>query len=137
MDIRAAYDCWSHTYDTGRNLTRDFDQAVTRKILASLKSHAVVEIGCGTGKNTLWLSQIAERVHAIDASVAMLEKAKAKVNSTNVTFTIGDIRKPWIGTDTSADLITCNLVLEHIQDLSFIFSEASRNISQRGILFYL
>jgi malonyl-CoA O-methyltransferase len=135
MDIRTAYDRWSHTYDTDRNLTRDLDQAVTRRILAGLESHSVVEIGCGTGKNTLWLSQIAERVQAIDASAAMLEKAKAKVNSTNVTFTIGDITKPWICDDASADLITCNLVLEHIQDLSFIFSEASRILVKGGFFF--
>lgn len=135
MNIQEAYDSWSHTYDTNRNLTRDLDQAVTKRIVMGLNSHTIVEIGCGTGKNTLWLSQIAECVHAIDASVAMLEKAKAKVNSTNVTFTIGDIRKPWLCNNASADLITCNLVLEHIQDLSFIFAEASRILVKEGFFF--
>jgi ubiquinone/menaquinone biosynthesis C-methylase UbiE len=104
MDIQEAYDSWSHTYDTDRNLTRDLDQVITKRILIGLDSPSIVEIGCGTGKNTLWLSQIAERVHAIDSSRAMLEKARTKVNSTNVTFTVGDITKTWICNNASADL---------------------------------
>ena len=135
MNIQEAYDNWSYTYDTDPNLTRDLDQVIAKIILMGLDSHSIVEIGCGTGKNTLWLSQIAERVHALDSSKAMLEKAKAKVNSTNVTFTVGDITKPWVCNNASADLITCNLVLEHIQDLSFIFSEASRVLVKGGYFF--
>lgn len=106
MDIQGTYDSQSHTYDTDRDLTRDLYQVIVKRILMGLDSHSIIEIGCGTGKNTLWLSHIAERVHAIDFSKTMLEKAKAKVSSTNVTFTIGDITKPWIGNNTSADLIT-------------------------------
>jgi ubiquinone/menaquinone biosynthesis C-methylase UbiE len=135
MNIQEAYDSWSHTYDTDHNLTRDLDQVIAKRILMGLDSPSVVEIGCGTGKNTLWLSQIAERVHAIDSSEAMIEKAKAKVNSTNVTFTVGDLTKTWMCNNASADLITCNLVLEHIQDLSFIFSEASRVLVKGGYFF--
>lgn len=135
MNIQTAYDRWSDTYDTDSNLTRDLDQMITRRIVGNLNSQSVVEIGCGTGKNTLWLSQMAQNVQAIDFSKAMLEKARAKVNAANVTFSAGDITKPWFCSNESADLITCNLVLEHIQDLSFIFSEASRVLVQGGYFF--
>ncbi|HKP35217.1 MAG TPA: methyltransferase domain-containing protein, partial [Pyrinomonadaceae bacterium] len=37
--------------------------------------------------------------------------------------------------DNSFDLIVCNLVLEHIRDLSFIFSEASRVLMKGGRFF--
>lgn len=57
MSIQAAYDNWSATYDADENLTRDLDQTVTRETLMGLRSKSVVEIGCGTGKNTLLLSQ--------------------------------------------------------------------------------
>ncbi len=135
MNIQTAYDHWSNTYDTDNNLTRDLDQIITQKIVTPLKSQSVVELGCGTGKNTLWLSQIAERIQAIDFSEAMLEKAKAKVNSTHVTFSVADITKPWVCGNESADLITCNLVLEHINDLSPIFAEASRVLVKGGYFF--
>lgn len=76
MTIQAAYDNWSTTYDADENLTRDLDRIVTQETLMSLNCKSVVEIGCGTGKNTLLLSQIAQTVYAVDFSASMIEKAK-------------------------------------------------------------
>lgn len=135
MSVQAAYDHWSTTYDTDKNLTRDLDQVVTREALMDLECQSVVEIGCGTGKNTLLLSQIAEKVYAIDFSAYMIEKAKEKVSSANVVFVTEDITQQWTCANESADLITCNLVLEHIQDLSFVFSEAFRVLIKGGYFF--
>ncbi|MBD2520803.1 class I SAM-dependent methyltransferase [Nostoc sp. FACHB-973] len=135
MSVRAAYDNWSTTYDADQNLTRDLDQIVTKETLMRLRCKSIVEIGCGTGKNTLLLSQIAQTVYAVDFSAAMIEKAKEKVNSVNVTFITADITNQWICSNESIDLITCNLVLEHIKDLSKIFSEASRVLVPGGYFF--
>ncbi len=135
MSIQAAYDNWSATYDADENLTRDLDQTVTRETLMGLRCKSVVEIGCGTGKNTLLLSQIALKVCAIDFSAQMIEKAKEKVRSANVVFITEDITKQWTCRNESADLVTCNLVLEHIEDLSLIFSEASRVLVKGGYFF--
>lgn len=100
-----------------------------------LRFKSAIEIGCGTGKNTLLLSQIADRVYAIDFSTSMLEMARAKVDSDNVTFITGDITKPWNCSSQSADLITCNLVLEHVEDLSIVFAEAERVLVTGGYFF--
>lgn len=135
MSVQAAYDNWSATYDADENLTRDLDQTVTRETLMGLRCKSVVEIGCGTGKNTLLLSQIALEVYAIDFSAYMIEKAKEKVRSANVVFITQDITKQWTCRNESADLITCNLVLEHIEDLSFIFSQAVRVLVKGGYFF--
>ncbi|MBR8837464.1 MAG: class I SAM-dependent methyltransferase [Stigonema ocellatum SAG 48.90 = DSM 106950] len=135
MSVQAAYDNWSATYDAEENLTRDLDQVVTRKTLMGLRCKSVVEIGCGTGKNTLLLSQIAEKVYAIDFSVYMIEKAKEKMASENVIFLTEDVTKQWNCSNESADLITCNLVLEHIENISFIFSEAFRVLVKGGYFF--
>ncbi|QLE39956.1 class I SAM-dependent methyltransferase [Nostoc sp. C052] len=135
MSVQAAYDNWSTTYDADQNLTRDLDQIVTKETLMRLRCKSIVEIGCGTGKNTLLLSQIAQTVYAVDFSAAMIEKAKEKVNSVNVTFITADITNQWICSNESIDLITCNLVLEHIKDLSKIFSEASRVLVPGGYFF--
>ena len=133
--IKEAYDRWSVKYDSDKNLTRDLDRIVTQKTLADLNCNLIAEIGCGTGKNTSFLSQIGSKVRAIDFSQAMLDKAKKKLNSNNVTFSVGDITEKWIFSDRSVDLVTCNLVLEHVQDLSFIFSEANRVLADGGVFF--
>jgi malonyl-CoA O-methyltransferase len=133
MSIQKAYNEWSETYDSDENLTRDLDQRVTREALANLHFHSILEIGCGTGKNTSFLVQIGTRVHALDFSEGMIERAKQKVKAENVKFSVADLTQRWPAEDVSYDLIVCNLVLEHIEDLNFIFSEASRVLEQKGI----
>jgi malonyl-CoA O-methyltransferase len=134
-NLREAYDNWSAKYDSDVNLTRDLDRIITKKTLINLNCKSIVEIGCGTGKNTLFLSQIGSQVQAIDFSEAMINKAKEKLNSDNITFLVSDITEKWICGDRSVDLITCNLVLEHIKEISFIFSEAYRVLINGGIFF--
>jgi ubiquinone/menaquinone biosynthesis C-methylase UbiE len=135
MNIQEAYTDWSATYDLDRNLTRDLDQLATRETLSNLRCKLILELGCGTGKNTALLAQIAEHVLALDFSEAMIEKAREKLSFDNVTFAVADITQPWACEDQSIDLITCNLVLEHVRDLSFIFREASRVLVESGQFF--
>ncbi len=135
MRIQEAYTDWSATYDLDRNLTRDLDEVVTRETLANLRCNSVLEIGCGTGKNTALLAQIGQRVQALDFSRGMIEEARAKLSLDNVAFEMADITQPWPCEDQSIDLVVCNLVLEHIRDLSFIFSEASRVLVKTGRFF--
>ena len=135
MEIDKAYTDWSTTYDSDRNLTRDLDQAVTQTTLANLRFKSILELGCGTGKNTALLAAIGTRVFALDFSPGMIEKAKAKLDAPNVTFQIADITRRWPCDDQSFDLVVCNLVLEHVQDLAFIFSEAFRVMIDAGRFF--
>jgi len=95
MKVQQAYQEWAVTYDSDRNLTRDLDQQVTVTVLGSLRFESVLEIGCGTGKNTALLAGIARRVHAIDRSAAMIARAKEKSPFDNVIFTVADISQPW------------------------------------------
>jgi ubiquinone/menaquinone biosynthesis C-methylase UbiE len=135
MTIKDAYTDWSATYDSDRNLTRDLDQQVARQELDRFRCKSILELGCGTGKNTPLLASIGENVHALDFSAGMIEKARAKVTAPNVDFEIADLTKLWPSKDQSFDLIVCNLVLEHIEDLSFIFAEASRVLGKGGRFF--
>ena len=133
--VQAAYTQWAATYDMDRNLTRDLDQIVTRTVLAKRHYHAILELGCGTGKNTEFLVTIGQQVHAVDFSQGMLAQARAKRFGPTVTFSEADITQPWPCADQSLDLITCSLVLEHIADLAFVFGEAARVLLPSGHLF--
>lgn len=135
MSIQSAYNEWSGTYDTDENLTRDLDQAVTRSRLGSHRFDSILEIGCGTGKNTVFLVQIGKMVQAVDFSEGMIERASEKVRAENVRFSRMDITQRWKVDDGTFDLITCNLVLEHIQDLSHVFAEAARTLQPGGLFF--
>ena len=81
------------------------------------------------------LANIGAKVHALDFSVGMLAQAKTKVSSDHVTFTVADLTRPWPCAAQSADLVVCNLVLEHIGNLPFVFSETARVLVADGHFF--
>lgn len=135
MNIQDAYTHWSTTYDEDRNRTRDLDQQVTHATLGNQHFAAIVEIGCGTGKNTALLAQLGGSVRALDFSAGMLARAREKVQAANVVFTEADLTQPWPVENDSADLVVCNLVLEHIEDLRSIFDQAARVLAPDGRFF--
>lgn len=132
VNTRNAYDQWSESYDTDENFTRDLDGTITRITLEELWCNTILEIGCGTGKNTNLLAQIGKRVYAIDFSPGMIFKAVSQIQQGNVQFCIGDITQKWPIEDASIDLVVCSLVLEHIEDLRFIFAETARTLVKNG-----
>lgn len=135
MNIEEAYTAWSATYDSVTNATRDRDAEATRATLGGLRVGRALELGCGTGKNTTLLAQISAEVRALDFSEGMLARARARVQAPNVTFTVADLTQPWPCPDGWAELISGNLVLEHIDDLGHIFAEARRCLAPGGQLF--
>jgi malonyl-CoA O-methyltransferase len=135
MRIQDAYTSWSATYDSDRNLTRDLDQLATEHALAGHSYQNVMEMGCGTGKNTALLARISRRILAVDFSPGMLRQAKAKIDSKNVLFVVADLTDRWPCKTESFDLIVCNLVLEHVEDLAPIFAQASQVLTEGGVFF--
>ncbi len=137
MSIRKAYTAWATTYDLDRNLTRDLDERVTRESLAQYRCASILELGCGTGKNTRLLTQLADRVVALDFSEGMIAQAKAKLRGvpTPTLFAVTDLTRPWPCADQRIDWVVGNLVLEHIADLGFIFAQAHRVLAPDGHFF--
>ena len=136
MNIDDAYYVWADSYDTDVNKTRDLELLVGKSILGKKGFANIIELGCGTGKNSEWLIEICDSLLAVDFSHKMLDKAKSKIQSNKATFVQADLLKEWEFTNQSANLITSSLVLEHIQNLDFIFSEANKSLAENG-LFYI
>ncbi len=135
MTIANAYSTWASSYDACRNLTRDLDADVTRRILGSDRIPVVVEAGCGTGKNTNYFSQIADEVHAFDFSEGMLEVARTRVSSPNVIFRQADLCAEWPSLANRAQLVSFNLVLEHIESLAPVLRNAANSLTAGGKVF--
>ncbi|MBK7448261.1 MAG: class I SAM-dependent methyltransferase [Anaerolineales bacterium] len=133
MNIQDAYNEWSTIYDSNINRTRDLDAEVTRRTLKGRHFSSILEIGCGTGKNTEFLATLGDTVLAFDFSEKMLAKARQKVTASHVRFAWADITQPWNCESDSIDLIACNLVLEHIEDLDHIFTQAERTLRNGGV----
>jgi len=134
LDIKKAYNNWAEEYDSVKNPTRDLDEKILKKILAEKSFDTLIEAGCGTGKNTSWLQFKAKKIVAFDFSEEMLAIAKNKINNKNVEFSQQDITNKWGFENKCADLVTINLVLEHIENLENVFAEAFRVLKNSGQL---
>ncbi len=135
MSIEKSYNTWAGQYDTNENKTRDLDRKATIETLSLHKFENVLELGCGTGKNTEWLVTKAKFIIGLDFSEEMLNKAKEKINSEKVRFQKADLTKKWEIKNNFADLITCSLTLEHIKKLDFIFNQAYQKLKAGGKFF--
>lgn len=135
MSIEKAYNSWVDQYDTNENKTRDLDKKVTIKTLSNYAFESVLELGCGTGKNTEWLINKAEKIIGLDFSQGMLDYANRKINSHKVKFKKADLNQDWDILNNFADLVTCSLTLEHIKNLDFIFAQTYLKLKPNGKFF--
>jgi ubiquinone/menaquinone biosynthesis C-methylase UbiE len=133
MNNEEAYKEWSRQYDSNENKTRDLEAKALRQVLQNLPNDLLIlELGCGTGKNSIWLADKAKEMLALDFSMEMMALAKEKLLQKPVSFLQQDLTKEWQVTAEYFDLITCSLVLEHIENLDFIFAQAQKALQQGG-----
>jgi ubiquinone/menaquinone biosynthesis C-methylase UbiE len=135
-DVADAYDRWSRQYDDDPNATRDLDAFVLRQVPLQLADARVLEVGCGTGKNSAWLASQARELIALDFSPGMLDVARRRVRSSTARFVEHDITRPWPVASGSVDVVAGNLVLEHVHELAPVFAEAARVLRAGGQLFF-
>ena len=134
-DVAQAYDRWSRRYDDDHNATRDLDARVVRQSPLRANGARVIELGCGTGKNSEWLAAQARELVALDFSPGMLDVARRRVRAAHVRFVEHDITRSWPVESASMDIVVGNLVLEHVRDLGPVYTEAARVLRTGGQLF--
>ena len=135
MNTKQAYNIWAAQYDTNDNKTRDLEGLALKLSLATVPFNKVLEIGCGTGKNTEWLIDKAVQITAVDLSDQMLARAKDKFTSNKVQFKQADITRKWNFKDGLYDLVTFSLILEHIENLDYVFNEVGKSLNDGGYVY--
>ena len=135
MSIDKAYDSWAEIYDSNKNRTRDLDKEISQKILKESTYAKILELGCGTGKNTKWLIDICDQITAVDFSDNMLDVARKKISASKVSFQKVNLLEDWNIQNVDFDLVCCNLVLEHIENIDRIFAKAYQKLISKGQFF--
>ena len=107
-----------------KNLVAEFYNEFTKK--------EVLEIGCGTGHWTSFLSELRLKVTGIDVSNKMIEKAKSK-NIPHAKFEIMDATMlPFA--DESIENIICITSLEFIDNQEKALKEMHRVLKKNGTI---
>ena len=154
LDTTAAYDLWSEVYDSDGNFLQALDTLEMQRLLPQMLSHIpspspwkLVDLGCGTGRNTLYLLEEADAtVIGLDVSPKMLEVAKSAVDARMAALSCGqgsakaveldvydllsDSPPPFVA--QNADAVISTLVLEHIP-ISTFFIALSRILKPGGL----
>ena len=128
-EVRGAYERWARSYDETPNATRDLDGALLRSTFQGEHLGDVLEPGCGTGKNTRWLTKRG-RVTGLDFSAEMLRRCRGV--APHATLHEVDLNEPWPVADASMDWVIISLVLEHIEKLAPIARECARVLRANG-----
>jgi SAM-dependent methyltransferase len=130
--IRVGYDRWSAIYDEEANPLIGLEEPVVKEAVGDVAGLAVLDLGCGTGRHTLWMAAAGASVTAIDFSEGMMEKARAKPGAEKVRFLVHDLQERLPFADRSFDRVVSGLVLEHLHDMAPFFSETHRVLKRRG-----
>lgn len=154
LDTASAYDLWSEIYDTDGNFLQALDTIEMETLLPefldkieSPKPWRLVDLGCGTGRNTLSLLRIPDAiVIGLELSPKMLDVARSRINNElgqmekakraqTVALEVFDmIKQPQPpGSAMEADAVISTLVLEHIP-ADIFFQTVSRLLKDGGKL---
>jgi ArsR family transcriptional regulator len=94
----------------------------------------VGDLGCGTGQLTAALAPFVARVIAVDASAAMLQAAKKRLNGyDNIELRRGDLEALPVD-DARLDAATLALVLHHLAEPDAALRDVSRVLKPGGRL---
>jgi len=94
----------------------------------------VGDLGCGTGRGSEALAPFVSRVIAVDASAAMLQAARKRLQEfDNVELRRGDLEALPID-DAQLDAATLMLVLHHVTEPARALAEVARVLKPGGLL---
>lgn len=126
VSTREGYDLWSEIYDDEDNPLIALETAWVRTLLGDVRGLTIADIGCGTGRHALAMAEAGAKVIALDFSVGMLAKARAKPGVAAVRLVQHDLTAGLPFASRSVDRATCCLVLEHVLDLEGALAEMAR-----------
>ena len=128
-DVDAGYSQWAPRYDEPNNPAIDTEEPVFRQLAGGLSPGVALDAACGTGRHAQILSSMGWDVVAVDATDAMLERARVKVPG--ATFRSGRLEALPVESG-SVDLVVCGLALTHVDALAPVFAEFGRVLRPGG-----
>jgi len=93
----------------------------------------VLDLGCGNGYGTHFLSSCAESVTGVDISKEAVQFSKEHFKAENLNYTVMDATKLEFDSG-SFDCVVSFEVLEHVSDYEKMIGEASRVLKEAGVL---
>lgn len=104
------------------------------RVVGEVRGLRVLDLGCGNGYLARRFARAGARVVAVDASAAMIDRARARAGSGDlqVEYRIADAAHLSRLQDGGFDLVASNMALMDIEDAEGALHEAGRVLRERG-----
>ena len=126
LSPRDGYDRWAPGYDAYDNPLIALEQPVVRELLGDPAGLRAADVGCGTGRWARWLVERGARVTGVDFSTGMLDVLRRSCSSDALEIVEQDLTAGTSLPSDRFDLVTCCLVVEHLEDLDGFVRELGR-----------
>ena len=130
--VRVGYDRWAKVYDHDANPLQALEGPIVWHAIGDPRGLTVLDLGCGTGRHSLWLAAAGANVTAVDFSEGMLDEARQKPGADAIQFARHDLHEPLPFGDGEFDVVVSGLVLEHLRELDGLFAEVRRVLKPGG-----
>jgi malonyl-CoA O-methyltransferase len=129
--VRQGYDEWASIYDHDGNPLQALEEPIVHLAVGDVRGLDVLDLGCGTGRHSVWLASRGATVTGVDFSEGMLTEARKKPGAEIIQFVLHDLHEP-LPFSSEFDLVVSGLVLEHLRDLDGFFREIHRVLKPKG-----
>jgi len=133
------FDQWSGSYDESilNHFIFNASHNMFLRAMAPflMKSARILDVGCGTGRFAFRLQDANShiKVHGVDLSKEMIEKAKSKLRADEIHFAMGDVEELPYSSNTF-DIITCGSSFHHYPNQGKALFEMRRVLKPGGRL---
>ena len=133
VPTREGYDRWAEVYDTNGNPLVAIEEPEAARMIGEVRGLTVADVGTGTGRHAVRMARDGARVVAIDFSLGMMARARAKPGAERIAFVCADCSALPVP-DSAFDRVISGLVVEHIAGLDPYFSELARICRPDGFI---
>ena len=123
------YDSLVGTQGTG--FQKDIIMPGAVKMLRAKKGDRILDLACGQGVFSRFLSRKGMRVEGLDSSVELINYAKSRSNS-SIRFHVGDVTDPKNFVKDRFDGMACLMAIQNIENLQALFNNAALGLKSQG-----
>ncbi|MEN6370495.1 MAG: class I SAM-dependent methyltransferase [Armatimonadota bacterium] len=120
--------------DTAINLARNVAMRALEHLVGSPSGRNILDLACGDGNLSRWLSTYGAHVTSIDNSAESTEAAKLHeaAEPRRIDYITGDAGDLYMIDDSTFDDVICHLALDQFENIGPIVAEVSRVIKLGG-----
>lgn len=132
LDVKKTWNACGEAFDRYTTAADSFAANVERptieRLIGDVSGKRVLDLGCGSGTNSLWLAERGAHVVGLDLSQTMVSLAqeRARERSVLADFRVADIREPLPFGETEFDVVLSSTALHYVEDIDSTMKDVAR-----------